>query len=92
MENRQLKVKKVDDEQRIKWFLEDRCHLCGRNSSHAHPNHQWLCYPVPSLPEDAPGKYKEKAKLHNMTERARMEKMVFGRVSQEVKDFYESLK
>ena len=38
---------KTTDEQKIKWLKEGKCHVCGSNQPHSHPNHVWLANPVP---------------------------------------------
>lgn len=38
---------KITQEQRIKWYKENKCHICGKDTPHTHPNWMWLANPIP---------------------------------------------
>ena len=33
--------------QQLQWLKEKKCHVCGKDTPHSHPNWMWLANPAP---------------------------------------------
>lgn len=64
---------KVTKEQQIKWLEEKRCHVCGKNEPHSHPNWMWLANPVPE--SDNP-ELRDRIEIEKKLNSATLEKII----------------
>lgn len=44
-------MSKPTEQQQIDWVKAGRCHVCGSDVDHSHPNWMWLANPIPDVPE-----------------------------------------
>ena len=73
--------KDISDEQRKKWFLNSRCHVCGSNEPHDHPQWMWLANSVPKLSKDeGTDDQRELADIQEKIDTAVLENIVGGKL------------
>ena len=61
-------------------MVEEKCHVCGKNTEHTHPNWMWLANPTPKFKEgEAPKKVIEYAEQERELNTLLLKKIIVGR-------------